>query len=44
MEQDNRHALALAREQGLLSQLRAINERSGRFGLQLWYYVKIMDK
>ena len=35
MEQENRRALALAREQNLLTQLRAINERSGRFGLQL---------
>ena len=35
VEQDNRHALALAREQNVMTQLQAINERSGRFGLLL---------
>ena len=35
MEQKERNALALAREQIVLAQLQSINERSARFGLRL---------
>ena len=35
MEQNERRALALTREENLLSQLRVVNERTGRFGLLL---------
>jgi len=35
MEQKERNALALAREQNVLAQLQSINERSARFGLRL---------
>ncbi len=35
MEQNERQALALAREQNVQAQLRAVNERTARFGLQL---------
>ena len=35
MEQKERNALALAREQNVLAQLKSINERSARFGLRL---------